>query len=98
MLALQTENAGVKNTLVSASSSFRVEYIAESVLCFVDTLSNLLQVFLVFLENVFDLFLAGLALCIFPEFALKLAGFLPLQELYVALVVYFLYYCSFLLP
>ena len=97
MLVLQTENAGVKNTLASAFS-FKVEYIAESVLRFVNKLSNLLQVFLVFFDNIFDLFLAGLALCVFPDFVLEQAGFLPLQALCVALVVDLLHYSSFLFP
>ena len=60
--------------------------------------SNLFQIFLIIFENVFDLFLAGLAFCIFPEFVLKLAGLLSPQALCVVLVVDLLRYSSFLIP
>ena len=95
MLAIQTEDSGVK---INFADSFRGECFAESVLRFVNFFSNLFQVFLIFFENVFDLFLAGLTFCIFPEFVLKLAGFLSFQALCVVLVVDFLHYSSFLLP
>ena len=95
MLALQAEDSGVK---INSADSFRGECSAESVLHFVNFFSDLFQVFLIFFENVFDLFLAGLTFCIFPEFVLELAGFLSPQAFCVALVVDLLRYSYFPIP